>query len=308
MILVKKLFLAPLLLVVFGLLVSRLAPFLKSYEFIFSLSWDTLTQMIILAGLIILFSFFFSLYTTFAQELKFVLPVGLAAAFLPMLTLDPSLGLIFAVGILCSLLLTYFTLINKLQTYLTFESNSLLGPSIRHLTSLLILTLSVVYFLSINQTVQNVGFQIPDAIIDTALKFTAPAGGETTQQEIVRSSLTPEQIDLLKQNPDLLAQYGLDLKMLDNLNQPTTKQTSTPAASNEVIKQTVKTQLQNILQPYVGIIPAVLAVILFITLQSLVSILTLFIYPLLWIIFYILEKVGFVKFEIEQRTVKKMVV
>lgn len=274
MILVKKLFLAPLLLIIFGLLASQLAPFLKSYEFIFSLSWDRLTQLIALSALVTLFSFCFVLYTTFAQELKFVLPVGLVVTFLPMLFLDPALGLVFAVGVLFSLLLTYFTLINKLKTYLTFESNSLLGPSIRHLTSLLILTFCLAYFLSINQTIQKGGFQIPDSIIDTALKFASPAQSETTQKELVQSSLTVEQAE------------------------PT----------DDVIKQTVKSKLQNLLQPYLGLIPAALSVILFITLQSLVSILVLFIYPLLWIIFYILEKVGFTKFTTEMRPVKKLVI
>src|SRR3990172_11097444 len=120
MILLKKLFMAQLIIIIFGLLVSQFTPFLKSYEFIFSLSWDRLAQLIMLSGLVILFSLCFVLFTTFAQELKFVLPASLVVTFLPMLFLDPALGLVLAVGILSSLLLTYFTLVNKLKTYLTF--------------------------------------------------------------------------------------------------------------------------------------------------------------------------------------------
>ncbi len=76
----------------------------------------------------------------------------------------------------------------------------------------------------------------------------------------------------------------------------------------DLIKQTVKDQVQGFIKPYLNFIPAILAVLLFLTLQSLTSILNLLIYPLLWLTFLILEKTGFTKFEVEMRQVKKLVV
>lgn len=306
----KKLLFTPLFLIVFGLLIYQLNPLFKSYDFIFSLSLNALTQLISLAFLILLSSVLFVLFSSLCQDWKFTLPVGIVAALIPLVLTTQPLGIILAVGTFISILLSYLTLENKLNSYLTFEPNSLLGPGVKHLSGLLVIVISLTFFLSINKTIQQNGFQIPDSIIDTALKFTGPQqGGQEQQTQTIQSSLSQDQIDLLKKNPDLLKQAGLDPSILNNLNQSTSKssKTSTQSAQN-VLKQTVKDQLNNIIKPYLGIIPAVLAVLLFLTLQSLTSFLGLLIYPLLWITFYILEKSGFITFVVEQRPVKKMIV
>lgn len=254
--LVKKLILVPIFLTVFALLTYQLVPLLKSYDAIFSLSSNSLIQFIALAFLILTASLLFNLFITFAQNWKMVLPVGLVASILPMLFLTPALGLVFSLGVLISLSLTYLILTSKLKTYLTFNPNSLISPSIKQLASLLILAFSITYFLSINQIIQKTGFQIPDSLIDNVLK---------------------------------VVQFNL-------------------AIPPDLIKQTVKDQIQNLIKPYLNFIPAILALLLFITLQSLASIMNLLIHPLLWIIFYILEKTGFIKFTEETRLVKKMVI
>ena len=135
------------------------------------------------------------------------------------------------------------------------------------------------------------GFQIPDSLINTALKF-AP---QPESQENSTSSLpqiSPDQLNLLKNNPDLLKQIG---KPVQNI-------------ANDLIGQTVKKQFQDLIKPYTNFIPAILSILLFLTLQSFMAIINLLIYPLLWIKFYILEKTGFIKFTQESRLVKKMVI
>lgn len=77
---------------------------------------------------------------------------------------------------------------------------------------------------------------------------------------------------------------------------------------DSLVKEALKDQIQNLIKPYLGLIPAVVAALLFFTLQALTSLVSLLIYPLLWLIFLILEKIGFVKFTTEMREVKKMVV
>lgn len=263
--LVKKLLPAPIFLIVFALLIYQLVPLLKSYDAIFSLSSNSLILFTALAFLILTAGLLFNLFVTFAQNWKMVLPVALAASILPVMFLTPALGLVFGLGVLISLSFTFLTLTNKLKTYLTFNPNSLISPSIKQLASLLILVFSLTYFLSINQIIQKTGFQIPDSLIDNVLKVVQP---EPSEQENTFNLAIP---------PDL-------------------------------IKQTVKDQIQNLIKPYLNIIPAVLALLLFITLQSLTSIMNLLIHPLLWIIFYILEKTGFIKFTEETRLVKKMVI
>ncbi len=271
--------------------------------FIFSLSSDTLIQLLIISSLITLSSFSFILFANLALDWKIILPIGFLTSLIPFIFMESSSAVVFMVGLLISLLLVFIGLETQMKSYLTFNPNSVLGPSIRHLSTLLIIIISIIYFLSVSKIVSEKGFQIPDSLIDTALKFSAPQE-KPDETSTPKLSIPKEQLDLLRKNPDLLKQSGLDPKILDTLDQP---QKDSGSLQTSLIKQTVKDQIQSFLKPYLGFVPAILTVLLFFTLQSLTSILNLLIYPLLWITFYILEKSGFVRFEVEQRPVKKMV-
>lgn len=308
----KKLIFAPFFLFTFAILIYQLNPFLKSYDFIFSLSTDTLIQLAILTSLIVFTGFWFVLFASLAFDWKIVLPVSLVASLLPIVLISPSLGLILSVGTLSALLLIYLLVENTLKSYLNFEPNSLFGPAIKTLSSLLILVISLTYFLSISQVIQKTSFEIPDALIDTSLKLIPQPkfGKQESKPKQALPAIPPDQIELLKQNPDLLKQYGLDPSILDALDKPEKNQPQQAPQDllTETVKQTIKDQLQTIIKPYQSVIPAVLAVLLFFILLSFISILNLLIHPLLWLIFYILEKTGFIKFTTEQRPVKKMVI
>lgn len=264
MVTLKKLIFAPFFLIIFSWLIYNLSPILKSSDFIFSLSIDTLIQLIVLSALIFLSSFLFALFNTLASDWKVVVPVGILGCVITFIFLEIGLAIVLAGVIAISLLMTSLALENSLKSYLTFEPNSLLSPSIRRLSTLLILAFCVVYFLSINTITTQNGFQIPDSLIDSALK------------------LTP-------QSQSSIPQAAQEL-------------------TNDLIKQTVKDQVQSFIRPYLGFIPAILSVVLFFTLQSLTSLINLLTVPLLWITFYLLEKSGFIKFTTEMRPVKKMVI
>lgn len=306
MVFVKKLVFAPLFLIAFIFLIYQLNPLFSSYDLIFTLSLNTATQLIMLSALILLSSLLFVLFATFAQDWKLILPIGILSSLIPLVLINPSVGAILTVGTLFTLLLTYLILESSLKSYLTFTPSSILGPPIRHLSTLLVLIMSVSFYLSTNKIIGEKGFEIPDSLIDSALELTSSSLPSTEAEQPTLPQIPPEQIALLKQNPDLIKQYGLDPKILDSLDQPASKTSTKP--DQNLIKQAVKDQLQNVIKPYLAFVPAALAVLLFITLESIVSFLTILIYPLLWLIFYILEKSGFVKFVTETRSVKKMVI
>jgi|GEM_PF-1321195 hypothetical protein len=304
----KKLAFAPIFLSAFTLFIYQLNPLLKSYDFVFSLSINTFISLLTLSFFILISCFLFTLFVTLCRDSKLALPVIFLSALIPLLFLQPVAALVFAVTIFISFLLTYLSLENNLKSYLTFKPEVLLGPAIRGLSGFLIAALCLVYFLSTSKLIAQTGFQIPDSLIDTALKV-APTNFTAEQEAIPAGlpSISPEQLDLLKKNPELVRQSGLDPKILDTLNQ--SKSTKTVQnLSNDLIKQTVKDQIQGFIKPYVNFIPAGLALLLFLTLQSLTSILNLLVYPLTWITFFILEKTNFIKFEVEQRPVKKLIV
>lgn len=257
---VKKLIFAPIFLIIFAFLLYQLVPFLKSYDLIFSITSETLIQLIIISLLFCLSSYFFVLFASLAGDLKISLIFGVFAVLLSLLFLDFSLALVFMVATIISIVVVSINLNAILQSYLNFKPAEVLGSSIKLLAMLLILSFCVVYFLSMNKIIARNGFQIPDSLIDTALKL-SPGG-------------IPQEVAL-----------------------PST-----------LIKQAVKDQLQNIIKPYVGFVPAALAILLFFALQFFTSIINIFISPLLSLTFFILEKTGFTKYEIEKREVKKLVV
>ena len=265
----KKLIFGPLFLLTFAFLIFQLKSNLGSYDVIFSLSITTLAQLLLLSGLICLSSFLFVLFVSLSSDWKIVLPVGIVASILPIIVIRDATGIILCLGVGLTILFIYFTFTQKLKTYLSFEPASLFGPSIRHMAALLILVFSFTYFLSMNKIIQTQGFQIPASLIDSALKL-------TDQPQTIQEETT------ISQAPANLMQ--------------------------ETLKQAVKTQLDSIIKPYLGAVPAILAVLLFFLLQSLTSLINLLIYPLLWILFYIFEKTGFIKFTEEQKTLRKMVV
>lgn len=303
----KKLSFAPLFLASFYLLCYQLKPLFTSYDFIFSLSLETLLTLAVVSGLICLTALLFVVFVSLANDWKMVLGTGILAVSLPLWMFDQNIGLVMTIGVTIVLLISFLSLENTLKNYLTFAPSAIFGPSIRQMIGLLILTASITYFLSINKVVADKGFSVPDALIDQAIKMTGQASpssqGTALPQQI---SIPPQQLELLKKNPQLLKQYGLDPSILNSL--PQTGSTPVPISGSDVIRSTLKTQLNNMIKPYLGAVPALLAVLFFFILQSLTAILNILVYPLLWLVFKMLEKTGFIRFTEEQRTVKKMVI
>lgn len=311
MILFKKLIFAPIYLALFLGLMLLASPLLQTTGLIFSLDLQILYQLIILSMLVLLSSLAFIVFASLSLDWKLILPVIILSTIIPLFCTPQPLNFILSVGTLISLLLGNFALENKMKTYFTFQASALLSPPIKHLAMLLVLALSVGFYLSASKEIAQKGFEIPDSLIDTTLNLmpqtSLPVQGYKYDKKLIAQlpAITPEQIELLKQNPDLLKQYNIDPKMPDNL---TTSASSALNPATEVVKPLVKQQLQNIIKPYQNFIPPILALLLFLTLQSFTGVLGLFISPILWIIFYILEKTNFIHFETEMREVKKLVV
>lgn len=306
MILFKKFSFAPIFLIIFITLLYQLTPLLSSYEFIFSLSLATLIQLIVISAFFSLSSLSFTVFATLADDWKLVLPIAIISPLLTFVFVPPALAVILAVAAFVSFLLTFLSLNSSLKGYLTFEPNKLLGPSIRHLSGFLILSFCLVYFFSSSKIIAQKGFEIPDSLIDTALKVASPQIPDIQNVTTPLPTVPQDQLEMLKKNPELLKQYDLDPSVLDSLNQSQSAKSQNPV--NSLIKQTVKSQIDGFIKPYLSFVPAVLTILLFFILQSIVSLINLLIYPILWLIFKILEQTGFVKFEIAMREVKKLVV
>ncbi len=265
--LVKKLAFAPFFLLSFAFFNNQLDTVLKIPNAIFSLDTGVLVQLLTLAGLILLTSLFFVIFVSLSTDWKIVIPVLIIAIFFPAIFFKPPINYAVAILSLLSLSICFWLLQHRLKTYLEYRPTALFAPSIKLLVGLLVFTCSIGYFFVSKQQIEQKGFQIPDSIIESALKF------------------TPQP---------------------QNLNQ--TETASPVNMAKDLMKKTVNDQFQALLKPYLKYVPFVQAVLFYLTLSFFVSIFSIFLSPVVFIFYYILEKTGFLKFTTETRVVKKMVV
>lgn len=307
---VKKIIFAPLFLICLVWAFYLAEPILKSSDFIFSFSFATFLQIFWFCVSLILSFFLFVVFVSLAQDWKLILPIILVAGVLPLVSVSAPPGYVITVGLIAVLLFESFLLMNKLKTYITFSAPILLATSVKTLTTLMILIISLAYYFSLAGRIEQKGFQLPESLIDTALKLGSPPQvlEQTNAPVQPQISLTQAQIDQIKSNPDLLKQFGLDEKSFDELINPKKKDSKSTDISSNVTKKLVQDQIQQALKPYQKAIPVFLALFLFLILQPMAAILSIFITPLLWLTFLIFQKTKFVRFATEMREVKKMVV
>jgi len=308
MLILKKLIFAVPFLLVFVLFVSQINPFLNDVNLIFSLSLDILIQLLSLVVYLSLAGLFFVVFATLAEQWKYVLPVSFIASLSPLLFLNPPEAFILTGGFFLSFIITFFFLKNELKSYLSFHATKLLLPGISQIVLLCTLVISAVFYFSANTQITANGFKLPDSIIDTAIKA---SGGDqiseqldsALQQSGLPTTLSPELIAAAKQNPALLKQYGIDPKILDTLS---TQNQKNPTASP--VKAIIEQKVQDIIQPFQTFIPIILTALFFFTISTFSSLFSLINKFLIWLIFYLLEKSGFINFTKEMREVKKLVV
>ena len=306
----KKLLCAPIFLITLFFSYSEILPFFKNPFLILSLDSQALLSFIMLSIAILLTSFSFVLFASLASDWKIILPI---AGFGALLAIPFSLtsGVFIALGVFLVCVLSALSLLHILKNYLNFDPNKLFLPSMRGLSKLLSLIFCVVILLTLSN--QNLKFEVPDSLVNIALQF-APNIADTstaTPQPLANlPKLSKDQITLLKQDPALLKQYGLNANTLDQIiaAQQSPQQSTASLMQSPVFKNQVKQEIQNMLLPYQQFMPLILSALLYLTLTSFVALGALILYPLTSLTFMILEKTGYLKFSTEQRTVKKMVI
>lgn len=268
---------------------------------IFNFDLKTLTTYSLLIGSALLSSLSFVIFASFIQKWSVVLVVSMIAAVIPGLILS-GIGFLIGAGFFIVSAIVYSILNNHLKTYITFQPTVILSPSIKTLSSLLLIVVSIGYFVLVQNEIKNNGFQIPGFLLDNAIKLAQPKVVEQTSLPKL-PALSKDQIQLLKKNPQLLSQYGIDPKTLDLLENPGAGKTA-----EEPIKKLLKDQIQNQIKPYINWIPAALTMLFLLSLQSILYLLSLLVSPIIWLLFVIFEKTGITQIQTEMREVKKIIV
>lgn len=266
----KSIFALPFLLFFF-LFCLNLDSFLQNANFLFSFDPAEIIRLVLLVFYLILSSAFFAILISLSGDWKIVLPSGVLASLTPFFFISSSAYLLI-LGFFLSFLMTWFFLQKKLKNYLTFQASPLLMPSVKSLTTLIILVSSLVFYLNLSQSLEKNGFQLPDSLLDPIINMTT-SGLPSTD---------------LPQGPGPM--FNL------------------PLNPNDLIKGAVNSQIQSLIEPNLGFVAVVLAITFFVSLNFLASFLALLISPIISGIFLILEKTDFTKFEAEKREVKKLVI
>lgn len=335
----KKLLFGFLFLISFTAFHWLFFPLFTTYNWVFGLGQETLILIFSAASLLLLSSICFALLTAFSQDLRLGMPFILLGAGIPLIFSQNVLGIVLAGGFGVVLSLYYFAVSNALRTYITFSPTQLLSPHIKTFNTLLLLIISIGFYLSINSVIKQEGFKVPETLLPDELieqviqsQSTGLYKGERYLAQL--PSLTPEQIQLLRQNPELLKQYGVDPSILDQFEKPaeeslpastmnksndkpaTLPQSSpvqvptsaSPIDTTTLVKNMVFEQINTMAKQYEYLLAPILAVMVWSIFAFANFFLYLLINPLLWILFSVLEKSEFVRFVKSTRVVKRLVV
>lgn len=319
---VKKIIFAPLFLILITASIYFYKLILDKYLDLFFGNYGGLYEFALLAVPLVFASLTYCLFITFTQDFKYAIVLAIITALIPFAFLSFNLSLVIGAGLLISLIITYFNLQTGLRSYVNFQAPALLLTPVKMLNTFVLLTLAFGYFLNANSIIQTQGFKIPDSLIDWAIDFSMSSQNYNFKGEkhYLAQALTPQQIELLKQNPGVLEQYGLKPEDLEALS-PSSNQQAGPQNQKviqaiplpsgnlkDVLKNQINGMLDQTLKPYLFVIPILLA-FMFYSLASLIMwLISLFLSPLISLIFLIFEKTGFIKFANETRVVKKIII
>lgn len=292
----------------------------QTYDWVFGMGTDVLGFMFAVSFLVLLSALFFIIFAALSQDLKIGAPVIVLGTLTPLAFLPNALGLVLAGGYLISLLLFYLLVVKNITTYITFSPTPLLSHPVRTLATLLVLVISIGFYFSINSVLKKDGFKVPetilpDAIIEQVIRSqqSSVLGARYVAQN---PTITSEQLQLLKQNPELLKQYGITTEMVEKfektLPEEPAKKSNGSGVPNlnptNLVKGLVFDQINDIANQYLYIVAPILALMVWSLFAFANFFLFLLVNPLLWGIFWVLEKTNFIHFEKEMREVKKLVV
>lgn len=309
---IKKLIFAVPFILSVAVFYLQASDFLKDFSALFSLDLNLLFKSILFAATIVLVSYLFVLFVNFAADWKLVIPVILLAALISFLFTISPINYYLAGGLIIALGISLVFILNKIKKDPTnFQiSNDILKPS-GQLATLIILAVTVTLYFSATASNQQFVQKFVDSIVDFSSNFVASQQSTTptTGATQTTSPLSQDQINQLKQNPGLLKQFGLDPSVLNQFSATNTNVAITPQnIAAEAAKPIITAQITDLIKPYMGIIPFLIAFLFYLNFQFFSSVILFISSPIIHLLFLILEKIGFIKYEVTTREVKKIIV
>lgn len=263
---------------------SQAAMFFKDFLILFSFDMNLLFQLIFFAITIVATAYLFLVFANLASDWVLVLPLALLSSIAVFFLTVAPISYFLAGGLFVAFCLSSALLFNKIKKDPTsFHTSSyIIKPSGQLITLIILITSATLYF-----SVSTNKEQVVQKLVDSVVNFST---------------------DLLKQDPQLLKQFGLDTSVLNQFDTTNSTAAILQNAAVEATKPVITKQVTDLITPYLFIIPYLIAFIFYLNFQFFTSIISLLFYPIIYLLFWILEKVGFIHFETETREVKKLIV
>lgn len=238
-----------------------------------------------IVGFVTISCLFFTISNIFVKKWRVYVPIFASAALTSFILIPTPLVFILMICFFAAFLLNFFMVNIQLNSYVNFNAAKIFSPPVRNLARIIILIIALGYFLNTFSQIKDKGFEIPDSLIDTAIKFVPQTSQLDKEVDLEQLGISQQDLQNLQDDPQLLEQLGINPQLLKSLDQPA-------QTDQSLFRQIIKDQFQKAIAPYSNYMPFILAVLLFFTLDWLLSILGMLIGPILWLIFYILQKTG----------------
>lgn len=267
---VKKALFGVVVFVLWTLALTLLAGLLADPVQILGLDIRLGLNLVLLAVLVSLSGGFFAVYMAIADDWRFGVSLLVLISVAAVFLLPYPQALVVGAGTFLGGLIVLWSLKKSLSTYLNWSVGGVLMPSVRLMCPLMFLGFAASFYFASSAVLAEKGFEIPDSLIDPILKMipTDPGG--------------------------LGGQAGGGV--------------SPASAQNELIKQTVKSQLDSFIKPIEGYMPGALSVLLYLTLAGVASLFNVVTMLVLTLTFAVLKSMKFVKFATETRQIQKLTV
>lgn len=250
---------------------KQVAPFLQDFSLMFSLDFNLLYQLIRLVVTIALTAYLFTTLVVLASDWKLVLPFIALASLSTILFVSSPVNIFLSLGLLVVFIISFAQTYHKVTKDATdFNvSGNIIKPS-GSLITLIILVTSIALYVSVSAT----GDKMIGKIVDSVVSISS---------DIMKTQQLPQDLGI---NPGATIQ---------NL-------------AIEAAKPLITKQVNDMIKPFLPVIPFLIVFLFYLNLQFLASIAAFILSPLIYLLFWILEKIGFIGFVTENRLVKKLII
>lgn len=197
------------------------------------------------------------------------------------------------------------------EKILKFSVHKVFFPSLRTLGILITILFCSGFFFSYRSRIEAEGFEAPVELIDKVIELTGSAALEFITREIASTSKLPDQEAVFTEIPEELGEAGL----IETLEQEFgIKIDRVPQSSADLmtmikpaLRDKISQQIEDMLNPYLPFIPAIMSVLFFLSLFPFATIGAFLVIPFLSLTFKVLEALKLIEEKTKTVEVKRLV-